>query len=172
MDPEPGGYEYAVATLTTTRGLHDALDFVVESADGAVGRVEEIWLGAGEEPQAVAVRMKDGSRALLLEEDVLAVDRERRWVVARPGADLLELELPRLASRDGDGHLAASWSTTGTVLHPHERAPVPMGRRSRLTTDRPLWQVVAILYTAVGFVVVLVVALVFVIARLVVGSAY
>jgi hypothetical protein len=161
-----------MATLTTTRKLHEALDFVVESADGELGRVEEIWLGPDEEPQAVAVRMNDGNRVLLLDEDVEAVDRERRWVVARPGADLLELEFPRLAARDPEGHLAASWSTTGSVVHPHEPTPVPAGRRSRLTTDRPLWQVVALLYTSVGFVVVLVVALVFVISRLVEGSAY
>jgi hypothetical protein len=160
-----------MATLTGTRDLRDALDYVVESADGAVGRVEEVWLGPDGEPQAVAVRTKDGSRALLLEEDVLAIDPERRWVVVRRGADLLELEAPRLASRDGDGHLAASWSTTGTVLHPHERTPAP-ARRSWLTTDRPLWQVVAILYASVGFVVVLVVALVFVISLLIEGSAY
>jgi hypothetical protein len=172
LDPEPGGYKNAMATLTTIRELHDTLDFVVESPDGAVGRVEEVWLGPEGEPQAVAVRTTDGNRALLLEEDVLAVDRERHWVVARAGADLLELEAPRLASRDAEGHLAASWSTTGTVLHPHEPTPVPAASRSRQTTDRPLWQVIAILYGWVGFVVALVIALVFVISALVAGSAY
>jgi hypothetical protein len=172
LDPELAGYKYAMASLTTTRELHETLDFVVESASGTLGRVEEIWLGPGGGPQAVAVRLKDGSRALLLEEDVLVVDRERHWVVARPGADLLELDLPRLASRDGDGHLAASWSTTGSVVHPHESAPAPTGRPSRPTTDRPLWRVVAILYASVGLVVVLVVTLVFVVSRLIEGSAY
>jgi hypothetical protein len=171
LDPEPAGFQYAMATRTTNRRLHDVLDFVVDSADGGLGRVEEIWLGPDGDPQAVVVRAKDRSRALLLEEDVLAVDHERGRVVARPGADLLELEAPRLASRDGDAHLAASWSTTGTVLHHFERTPAPT-RRRRLTTDRPLWQVIAILYTAVGFLVLFAIALVFVIARLVEGSAY
>jgi hypothetical protein len=161
-----------MVTLTITHNLRDTEDFVVEFAGGAVGRVEEIWLGPEGEPQAVAVRTKDGDRALLLAEDVLAVDRERRWVVCRPEADLLELEAPLLASRDDDGHVAASWSTTGALLHDYRHTPAPRIRNHRLTTDRPLWQVIAILYAGVGFVVVFVVALVFLIARLVAGSAY
>src|SRR2546428_8109428 len=103
-----------MATAVVTRVLGDTEDFVVESADGPIGRVEEIWLGPTDEPQALAVRMKAGNHALLLDQDVLAVDREHRWVVVRPNPELLELAAPRL-DRSRDGKLAASWATTGAV---------------------------------------------------------
>ncbi len=81
-----------MTTLVHTTDLHDTEGFDLESADGAIGRVEEIWLGPGEEPQALAIRMTDGSRALLLDEEVVAVDREHHWVVVGPHPELLELD--------------------------------------------------------------------------------
>jgi hypothetical protein len=168
-----------MATVARPRGLHGTEDFAVESPDGAIGRVEEIWLGPTDEPRALAVRTSDGSHALLLDEDVLSVDRDRRWVVVRAQPELLELSPPRLAPSDGDhsASLAASWSTTGALVHP--APPARLGglrRRMRRTNprvaERPLWQLVAILYGSVAFIVAFVVALVFVVARIVTGAPY
>jgi hypothetical protein len=147
-------------------------DYVVESADGAVGRVEEVWLGDTAEPRALVVRMKDGRHALLLDEDVLTVDREHRWVVVGSEPALLELDAPRLAS--SDGRLVASWSTTGAVVHPEPRSrPSGLLQAARAPrAERPLWQQIVMLYAAVGLVVALVIALVFASAWVVSGAPY
>jgi hypothetical protein len=84
--------------------------YVVESPYGDVGEAEELWLD-DDGPYALAVRVKDGRRALLLDRDVVAIDREHRWVVVPAEAQLLELGAPRL-STDG-AEPAAAWSTTG-----------------------------------------------------------
>jgi len=44
--------------------------------------------------------------------------------------------------------------------------------RERERTERPLWQVIAVLYASLAFTVVFVIALAFAIARLVSGAAY
>ena len=163
-----------MTTLVRTTDLHETEGFDLESADGAIGRVEEVWLGPGEEPQALAVRMTDGSRALLLEENVVAVDREHHWVVVGPHPELLELDAPRLESTGG--RPAASWATTGAVSHPEPPSTpgVPQAVRRRVPNmdERPLWQVVAALYAAVALIVVFVVALVFVVSWIAVGHPY
>jgi hypothetical protein len=163
-----------MTTLVHTTDLHETEGFDLESADGAIGRVEEVWLGPGEEPQALAVRMTDGSRALLLEENVVAVDREHHWVVVGPHSELLELDAPRLESTGG--RPAASWATTGAVSHPEPPSTpgVPQAVRRRVPNmdERPLWQVVAALYAAVALIVVFVVALVFVVSWIAVGHPY
>jgi hypothetical protein len=139
--------------------LRNADGYVVESPHGDVGEVEEVWLDP-DGPCALAVRVKDGRRALLLDRDVVAVDPERRWVVVPEEAQLLELDAPRL-SADG-GAPAASWSTTGNRvaiapagLPPESPAePAPGG-------ERPFWQMIAILYVGLLVIVVFVTALVF-----------
>jgi hypothetical protein len=78
-----------MTTLVHSTDLHDTEGFDLESGDGAIGQVEEIWLGPGEEPRALAVRMTDGSRALLFDEEVVAVDRKHQWVVVGPHPELL-----------------------------------------------------------------------------------
>jgi hypothetical protein len=163
-----------MATTAHRDTLHDTEDFVVESADGPIGRVEEIWLGPADKPQALAVRMKDGSHALLLDREVLTVDREHRWVVVRSGPELLELGSPRL---DGnrDGKLTASWATTGTVVRPElpkRRPTLRLVKPHPSVAERPLWQVIAILYSAVTLVVLLVLGLVFLISWLAGGAPY
>jgi hypothetical protein len=163
-----------MTTLVHTTDLHDTEGFDLESADGAIGQVEEIWLGPGEEPQALVIRLTDGSRALLLDEDVVAVDREHHWVVAGPHPGLLELDAPRLESTGG--RPAASWSTTGAVIHPElpstPRVLPAFPRRVPNMEERPLWRVVATLYAAVALIVVLVVALVFVVSWIAAGDPY
>ena len=163
-----------MTTLVHTTDLHDTEGFDLESVDGAIGRVEEIWLGPGEEPQALAIRMTDGSGALLFDEDVVAVDREHHWVVVGPHPELLELDAPRLGSTGG--RPVAFWATTGAVIHP-EPPSTPgvlqaFRRRVPNMDERPLWQVVAALYAAVALIVVFVVALVFVVSWIAVGHPY
>jgi hypothetical protein len=168
------GTSVVMATLVHTTDLRGTEDFVVESADGEIGRVEELWLGADEEPQALAVCMTDGSRALLLAEDVAAVDREHRWVVVGLHPELLELDAPRLESTGG--RPTASWATTGTVVHPEppSRPGVLQAFRRRVPNmdERPLWQLVATLYAAVALIVVFVIALVFVVSWIAGGHPY
>src|SRR5947207_12513462 len=94
---------------------------VVESLDGDVGWVEEVWLGEDGEPRALAVQTVDGRHGLLRREDVEAVDREEEWVVVPHGLKLLELDAPRV--RTASGQVVASWSTTGEVLDAPARPP-------------------------------------------------
>ena len=103
-----------MASAQTYDELRDADGFVVESSAGDIGWVEEVWIGESGDPQALAVRTADGRHGLLLPTEVLAVDREQRWVVVPPEPGLLELDAPRVT---GVGSartepLAASWTTT------------------------------------------------------------
>jgi hypothetical protein len=173
-----------MAAETDTR-LRDTDGFVVESPDGDVGWVEEVWLGETNEPRALAVRTADGRHGLLLGEEVLAVDRENRWVVVPPEPTLLELDVPRLktAHERGDAiALAASWTTTGSVLDtsprrhrlwPFSSQPSkPTTRVSVADEERPLWQPVSLLIASLTLIVAFVITLAFVVARLVTGIAY
>ena len=47
--------------------------FRVESPNGPIGSVEESWLDPSDEPTAMAVRMADGRRGLLVADEVQAV---------------------------------------------------------------------------------------------------
>jgi len=168
----------------TNERLRDTDGFRIESAEDEVGWVEEVWLGDSDEPRAAAVRTRDSKRGLLLAEEVVTVDREERWVVVPPRPALLELASPRLADLPRDpganGRLSASWATTGTRLvpTPHRRPLLPALRRVHVeapafvAAERPLWQVVAMLYAFLACTVVLVIALAFAAAWLVGGSAY
>jgi hypothetical protein len=144
--------------------LRHADGYVVESPHGDVGEVEEIWLDEGR-PCALAVRVKDGRRALLLGRDVAAVDQEHRWIVVPEEVRLLELDAPRLA--DNGGQPAASWSTTGNEV---AVAPPPLVAPSHpeqaTSVERPLWQMVAILYVGLLVIVAFVIALAFTVALL------
>ena len=94
--------------------------FRVESARGLIGWIEETWLGPANESTALALRMLDGRRGLLVIDDVEAVASERELVVVRSEARVLELDVPRIAAVAGDGgrpaHVSASWTTTGELL--------------------------------------------------------
>ena len=168
------GISVVMTTLIHAADLLDTEGFDVDSGDGAIGRVEEIWLGAGEEPRALAVRMTDGSRALLFDDEVVAVDREHESVVVGPHPELLELDAPRLELTGG--RPAASWATTGVVIHrePCSMPAVMQAFRRQVPNmdERPLWQVVTALYGAVALIVVFVVALVFVASWIAVGHPY
>ncbi len=170
---------------TASEQLRAADGFLVESSDGDVGWVEEVWLGDGDEPRALALQTLDGRHALLRVEDVLAVDPVERWVVVPPGQELLELDAPRV--RTENGNVVASWGTTGAVLpapsepkwnwplhlphrHPHRHPRLEAA--SRRVRRWPPWVAIAALYGALALILALVMTLAFVVARLVTGTAY
>jgi hypothetical protein len=159
--------------------------FRVESPEGLLGWVEETWIGPSREPTALAVRTLDGRRGLLVAEDVERVNRDHDLVVMDGNGRLLELDVPRVvtAASDGNRIVQASWETTGETLEP----PDPPGvlqrallviRPWRLApppqpgADRPLWQQIAVLYTVLAVIVLVVIGLAFLIARLAAGVAY
>jgi hypothetical protein len=171
----------AIAVRDQLRGCDG---FRVESADGLLGWVEETWFEPGREPTALAIRTIDGRRGLMVSEEVVAVVPESELIVARPAQRLLELDVPQVevASADGAPIITASWTTTGETLEP----PSPPGllQRAALSlrpwrlapprppeAERPLWQLVAVLYAALGVIVLLVIALAFLAAHLAAGGA-
>jgi hypothetical protein len=172
--------------MSTTESQERTLDgtegYVVESTEGDLGWVEEVWVGDANEPDALAVRTSEGRHGLLSGKDVLAVDHEYHWVVVRPEPVLLELDSPRmLTGGEGDagGRVAASWSTTGMVFRvtPRRRPwRIPFRRRrsASASADREprLWRSVAVLLSSIALLVVVVATLAFLVARLVTGAAY
>jgi hypothetical protein len=156
--------------------------FRVESPRGLMGWVEETWLGAAQEPAALAVRTLDGRRGLLLAEDVDAVAADSELVLIGEGRSLRELDVPRVTNGSAAA-LAAAWTTTGRTLEP----PSPPGlvQRALLAVrpwrlapppkpgaERPLWQIVAALYFCLALIVGLVIGLSFLAAQLAAGQPY
>jgi hypothetical protein len=150
--------------------------FRVESQRGLLGWVEEAWLGASQEPAALAIRTLDGRRGLLLAEEVEVVHPDSELVLIIDGGRLLELDVPRMSDGSANG-LAASWATTGRTLEP----PAPPGllQRALLTVrpwrlapppkheaERPIWQTVVVLYACLAVIVGLVTGLAFLAASL------
>jgi len=155
--------------------------FRLESPRGLLGWVEETWLGAADEPVALAIRTIDGREGLLLAEDVERVTRDHELLTMRAGARLLALELPRVDTASANG-LSASWRTTGEPLElpeppgvvdrallairPWRLAPPP-----RPAADRPLWLTIVEMYTVLALIVGTLIGLDFLVAWLVTGSA-
>lgn len=152
--------------------LLDCDGFYVDDPDGVIGWVEETWLGADEEPAALALRLVDGRRGLLLAADVETVRPEQEHVLMRAGARILELGPPHLV-REG----AATWETTGELVEPprpeglHAQAVLEL-RPWRLRPARGEWRPLAILFPALAFLIAFEIALMFTVAYLVTGRAY
>jgi hypothetical protein len=156
--------------------------FRLEAVQGLLGWVEETWLGASGEPVALAIRTVDGRDGLLPAEDVDLVDPDSELVEMRADSRLLELDVPRVDTASSNG-LSASWRTTGALLDPLPEPPGAVDRAllairpwrlappPRAGIERPLWLQVAVLYSALGLIVLLVIGLCFLIARLATGSA-
>jgi hypothetical protein len=164
-----------MASLSDHR-LSDTEGYLVESPEGEIGRVEEVWLDQTGLPRALAVRTGGGRHGLLLESDVVAVQREQGWVVVPSRPPLLELAPPRLA---GDqAAFVASWSTTGATLPTEPRRPrlhPALPRRAQRAPEqgeRPLWRTVLVLYGCLALIVGLVTAAAFLVADLVGGAPY
>ena len=141
------GITSQMATVT----LRGTEDYVVETPLGAIGRVEAV------EDGALAVLTNQGRHALLRDADVITIDREHRWVVVG--------EHPALRAANGE------------VVHPEPVDPLRrfrplLQRHAPHVSDRPLWQLVTILYGALALIVAGGVGLVFLIAWLATGSPY
>jgi hypothetical protein len=171
--------------MASAAELRNADGFLVESSQGDVGWVEEVWLDDEDEPRALALQTLDGRHALLRAEDVLAVEPEQRWVVVRPEQELMELDAPRV--RTSNGVISASWGTTGAFLHapsePRWHVPVHLPHRgphshprlaaaSRRIQRWPPWLAVGALYLSLALIIAIVIAFAFLIAHLVTGQAY
>jgi hypothetical protein len=151
--------------------------FRVESPLGLLGWVEETWLGSGQEPTALAIRTVDGRDGLLLAEDVEVVALESEFLTMRAGARLLELDLPRVETTSSNG-LSASWRTTGEPLEPPPEPPGAVDRAllairpwrlappPRPAAERPLWQIVTLMYAALAVIVGVVIGVAFLAAHL------
>jgi hypothetical protein len=158
--------------------------FVVESPEGGLGSVEEVWLDDQGQAHALAVTTNDGRHGLLLRDQVVAVDEENGWVVVGRSPMLLELQPPRVQEApEGAGQpLVARWETTGEVMPAPPRHP-PLGGASRLAAavgkragfarrDVPPIYAIAVLLVSLALIVATVTALVFLVAKLVTGGAY
>lgn len=145
--------------------------FCVATADGPIGWVEETWLGADDEPVALALHLLDGRRGLLLVDDVESVSTEHERVAVRDEGRVLELGAPHLV-RDG----AAAWETTGEVVSAASVLPEETVRELRPWRLRPARtryvRPVALLLSALAFLIGFEIALDFTIAYLVTGRAY
>jgi hypothetical protein len=157
--------------------------FRAEAPHGLVGWVEETWLGPDGTAAAVALRLLDGRRALLLADDVEVVVPESGELFVRDGASMLGLDAPRLEQLGRDGVVAAHWETTGEVLEP----PPPPGlvarallaaRPWRLAAprehpdERSVGQALAIMLPMLALIIAAEIALAFLVADLVTGHAY
>lgn len=156
--------------------------FRLEAPQGLVGWVEERWLGAADEPVALAIRLIDGRDGLLLAEDVEAVVAENELLVVRGGGRLLGLDVPHVQTASPDG-LSASWRTTGELLElpdpPRLVDRTLLGIRPwRLASppepaaERPLWLTLVEVYAAITVIVGLLIGLDFLVAWLTTGSSY
>jgi len=165
------------------RELYGCEGFRLESPEGLLGWVEETWLGASGEPVALAIRTIDGRDGLLVAEDVEGIAHESEFLTMRAEARLLELDVPRVEACSANG-LAASWRTTGELLEPPPEPPGAVDRALlairpwRLApppppgAERPLWQMIAVLYTFLALVVGLIVVSAFIAAWIASGRAY
>jgi hypothetical protein len=136
------------------RAVIDTCDgFRVIGPGGVVGSVEETWLEAPPELQAVVVRLLDGRTGLLRGTDIEAVLPEIGAIAMGADACLLELQAPAPEASRQAATFAAAWRATGIPIE--------------LPQERPLWQTVALLYAAIAILVVAVIALAFVFASFV-----
>jgi hypothetical protein len=157
-----------VSELTTCDG------FTVERPDGCVGWVEETWLGADGHPAALAVRTPDGVRALLLAEEVLAVDPDAQEVLVGADADLRLLEPPRLTSADtATWHATEEHLTAAAAATAHEAPQAPALAAARASTshrDRAVWHSIAIAIGCIAALIAVEIALAYGVAYLVTGN--
>ena len=121
--------------------------FGVVAPGGRIGWVEEMWVDDEGEMTAVAVRLLDGQRGLLVRHDIDEIESEEQTIGVRPEARFLELEPPHLGT-GADGSLTASWTTSGNALAVPELQPTAPVVRLPASTEPSLVRTVALLYGA------------------------
>jgi hypothetical protein len=165
--------------IENTLGICDG--FEVLTSRGFVGWVEETWLDAHENPTAFALRISDGRRGLMIADSVEDCVRERRSLLVSSDVRVLELEPPHIHA---GGPLVATWRPTGEAIElPEPPGPVHHAVLDRLHRpvvptpapspgERPLWQILAILYSCLGVIALTLVGVDFLIAYFSTGRAY
>ena len=145
--------------------------FRVVAPGGRIGWVEEIWLDDEDEATAVAVRLPEARRGLLIREDIDEIVPEQRTIAVRPGARLLELEPPHLGIGAG-GALTASWATSGNALALPELLPRAPVLRLPASSESSFFRTVIVLYTSLFVIACALTGLCFLIPYLVAGRPY
>src|SRR5215831_783702 len=97
--------------------------YSVATPAGVVGWVEEMWLDDSDSAIALAVRLLDGRRGLLVRDEIDEVAHERRTVSIRAHGRILRLGSPHLHVGPG-GAPVASWAATVAPLDLPEPAGV------------------------------------------------
>jgi hypothetical protein len=102
--------------VSATRHLLAGCDgYRVIGADEVLGSVEELWLGAADEPVAAVVRLLDERRGLVGAEDVAAVVPAEESLTLASDARLIRLD-PPYVEQPANGFSSATWRATGEVL--------------------------------------------------------
>jgi hypothetical protein len=97
----------------------------VETPVGVVGWVEEMWLDDRDDPTALAVRLLDGRRGLLVQDQITEVSHDHRAVTIASDARILQLEPPHVQGNGGTP--VASWAASGAALELPEPAGLVRG---------------------------------------------
>jgi hypothetical protein len=111
--------------------------YSVATPAGLVGWVEEIWLDDADSAMALAVRLVDGRRGLLVHDEIAEVAHEHRTVSIATDAHILRLGSPHV-HHGPDGTPVASWAATGAELELPE--PAGLIRGTLLGLHRPAVQ--------------------------------
>jgi len=113
-----------MSAVATAIGNCDGYSVVTPA--GVVGRVQEMWLDDRDNATALAVRLLDGRRGLLVRTEVGEVAHERRAVTIGAEARILRLEPPHVHN-GARGAPVASWASTGAPLELPEPAGLIRG---------------------------------------------
>ena len=143
--------------------------FRVVTPGGRIGWVEEMWLDDEGETTAVAVRLPNARRGLLMREDIDEILPEELTIAVRD-ARLLELEPPHL-NAGADGTFTASWTTSGKALMVPELAPM-LVVRSPASSELSFFMTVTVLYAGLFVIACALTGLCFLIPYLVTGKPY
>lgn len=153
--------------------------FRVYGPTGLLGWVEEIWLGAHEEPAAVVVHLRDGRRGLLMAGDVVNVAPDDEALTAGAEARLLQLDSPHLQP-GANGVPIAAWQASGEELELPESGRVrdllapfrrpPAAPEPPPTAVRPVWQTIGVMYLMLSVLACVGIGLGYLIPYLVTGA--
>jgi hypothetical protein len=162
--------------VSATRHLLAGCDgYRVLGADEVLGSVEELWLGAADEPVAAVVRLLDERRGLVGAEDVAAVVPAEESLTLASDARLIRLD-PPYVEQPANGFSSATWRATGEVLQlplqRYERSGLldSSGPRQSAPRERPVWQTIVTLYLVLAAIVCSMIGLDILLAYLVTGS--
>ncbi len=145
--------------------------FRVVTPGGRIGWVEEMWLDDEGETTAVAVRLSNAQRGLVVRDDIDGILPEERTIAVRPDARLLELEPPHL-NAGADGTLTASWTASGKALAVPELAPTTPVVRSPASSEPSFFTTVTVLYAGLFVIACALTGLCFLIPYLMAGKPY